>query len=363
MPGTTHTLWEAHIADEKEFITLQTKADELKGSRFQGGELKPSIGHSQEAEKVKSKSNNEKPEAGEDSDDEFDEIEGGGCNVKSEFVCKDCKRPFKKEKRLSTHVRRHPNGSCQSLGIDWETMKCPHCGQHFTKQETAIVHLGKVHGIFQGKSRKNKGDFDCDICGKKIGYKDSLRDHKLRLHSEGDHVEQFKCKECNFSSPVRRSVTSHTREVHGREGLRMLKCPMCKHSSRWEARLLAHIMAVHQKIKDQVCGECGFATARKQNLTKHVREVHLKEKPYACALCDYASAQSNALTDHIEWGHEKPPKRERTCFICVKLLSLKRMLKSHLKKEHSGDMNCSECDFNASDPFVLNDHYEELHRT
>ena len=295
------------------------------------------------------------------SEDEFDEIEGEPADA--EFICKDCKRPFTSKKKMIKH-KYVTKGNCLSLGINWETMSCTLCSEKFDTQESASRHPSTVHHIYQARNNR-KSCYNCDICGKKIGYKDSLRDHKLRSHYEGKSAEKFKCNLCNFTSPVRRSVTGHMRSVHGEvtdtKRKKALKCSLCDHSAPCKSRLLEHIMIVHQKIKDHVCKHCGFATSRKQNLTLHVRSVHCKEKPFQCTICGHTSAQSNALTDHIEIVHTKPPKRERTCFICNKLLSLRRNLKGHLKKEHSV-YKCQKCDHIASDAFGLNYHYEQFHR-
>ena len=293
------------------------------------------------------------------SEDEFDEIEGEAAEA--ELICKHCRRPFASKKSLANH-KDITKGKCQRLGINWETMSCTLCSEQFDTQESASRHPSSAHQIYLYTNRK--GNHDCDICGKKIGYKDSLRDHKLRSHNVGESTEQFKCNLCKFTSPVRRSVTHHMRSVHGgvthKQREKSQKCSLCDFSTPWKSRLLEHIMTVHQKIKEQVCKLCGFATSRKRNLALHVRSVHLKEKPFQCTICGHTSAQSNSLTDHIEMVHIRPPKKERTCFICNKLFNPKRNLKAHQKKEHS-DKQCLKCAFKATDASVLNDHYEQLH--
>ena len=221
--------------------------------------------------------------------------------------------------------------------------------------------IPRLQSNIQSKAPRKKVALDCNTCGKKLSSKHSLKDHKLRFHSKDGSVAKFSCMKCSFSSPVWHSVHLHTKEVH-KPKEDMYKCSLCEYCAAQKSNLLEHFMAVHQKIKDQVCEHCGFATTRKKNLRKHIREVHLKIRPHQCTLCDFAAAQLNSLRSHVEMKHTKPPKRERTCFICVKLLSLKRSLEVHLKKQHSEGMSCSECHFNATDPFALNDHYEQLHR-
>ena len=277
----------------------------------------------EETGRSEDKSDHEQRHISEDQcEDEFDEIEVEAAEAN--FICKDCKRPFTSKRGLVVHIKRG-KGNCQSV-------------------------------------KTRKGDYDCDICGKKIRWMESLKDHKIRFHNKGRAINKYKCDLCDFSSPVRRSVTCHIRTVHAIQNGKPLKCSLCDYSTPWKSKLSQHIMTVHQKIKEQVCKLCGFATSRKQNLTLHMRSVHLKVKPFQCTICGHATTQSNGLTDHIEIVHTKPPKRERKCYICNKLLGLKRLLKAHLKKEHS-DKNCQKCDFKATDAFILNDHYEHMHST
>ena len=259
-------------------------------------------------------------------------------------------------------------GKCQELGINWLTMSCTLCNEKFNSKESAIRHPSRNHQIYAQKRKAgSRGNYDCDICGKKISYKDSLRDHKIRFHNEGESTEKFKCSQCDFNSPLRRSFTWHMKIAHGgvtgkksKKALKSLTCEVCEYSTPWKSKLLDHILEVHQKIKDQVCKLCDYATSRKSHLTLHVRSVHLKEKPFQCTTCGFTAAQPATLKAHVEFKHTKPPKRERKCFICNKLMSLVGSLKGHLKKQHS-DKQCHKCDFKALDEFGLNDHYEQCH--
>ena len=35
-----------------------------------------------------------------------------------------------------------------------------------------------------------------------------------------------------------------------------------------------HIKAVHENIRDNVCGECGYAASQKWDLKKHIEAMH-----------------------------------------------------------------------------------------
>ena len=201
------------------------------------------------------------------SEGEFDEIEGDAPKAEAEIdlKCKHCKRPFKSKVSLANH-HYVTKGKCRNLGINWETMSCTICNKKHDSQEGAIRHPSTAHQIYQERGDR-RGTYDCDICGKKIGYKDSLRDHKLRFHNESKS-EKFKCNLCKFTSPVRRSLIGHMKHVHDgvtyKYRVKPLKCSLCDHSTPWKSKLLDHIMAVHQKVKDQVCDLCDYATTREK---------------------------------------------------------------------------------------------------
>ena len=101
------------------------------------------------------------------------------------------------------------------------------------------------------KRIRKKGALDYNTCGKKLSSKHSLKNHKLRFHSNNESVEKFSCIKCSFTSPVWHSVQVHTKEVHkSKEDL--YKCLLCEYCVPIKSHLLDHFMAVHQKIKDQV---------------------------------------------------------------------------------------------------------------
>ena len=35
-----------------------------------------------------------------------------------------------------------------------------------------------------------------------------------------------------------------------------------------------HVKAIHDKIRDHICKECGFAAAERNNLNRHIKRMH-----------------------------------------------------------------------------------------
>ena len=59
------------------------------------------------------------------------------------------------------------------------------------------------------------------------------------------------------------------------------KCEDCPYQTSRLDRIKMHKRSVHDKIKDQVCQECGAAFSVKGNLKMHMYRVHLnKEKKF-----------------------------------------------------------------------------------
>ena len=67
----------------------------------------------------------------------------------------------------------------------------------------------------------------------------------------------------------------------------------------------SHIEGVHEKIRSNVCGECGYGAFRKKDLKNHIEAVHENIRSHTCGQCDYAASSKGTLKQHIEGVHEK----------------------------------------------------------
>ena len=67
----------------------------------------------------------------------------------------------------------------------------------------------------------------------------------------------------------------------------ILSCNTCKFETKYSLWYLKrHVKAVHDKIKDNVCEKCNYATSTKSELNKHIKVVHDKIKDKFCEKCD-----------------------------------------------------------------------------
>lgn len=54
----------------------------------------------------------------------------------------------------------------------------------------------------------------------------------------------------------------------------IFQCPDCEIVCRSQSKLKSHVKAVHQQLKDHLCGYCDFKTARKDSLKRHIQRTH-----------------------------------------------------------------------------------------
>ena len=89
-------------------------------------------------------------------------------------------------------------------------------------------------------------------------------------------------------------------------GLKKLKCGNCPYETFLSGDLKKHIRSQHEKIKDHVCEDCGYATSYKTALKVHRVCVHnMGEMAFKCNICPYGTSHSERLRQHINTAHLK----------------------------------------------------------
>lgn len=112
-----------------------------------------------------------------------------------------------------------------------------------------------------------------------------------------------------------------------------LDCPYpgCKRTFDKHARpsgISRHIIAKHEKIKNNICDQCGFATSYSSCLVDHIMRVHDKTLPFSCSHCKYLSRTNAELQQHIKMVHDKI--HEHVCYFCGFASAAKSDLKKHI---------------------------------
>ena len=161
------------------------------------------------------------------------------------------------------------------------------------------------------------------------------------LRSPENTSEDFVCSESNFSFSMQENLTIHLENVHSKlelndvgpglndelnnqseistfdilesnfkggvarkTGDRKLKCEKCPYIPYNISSLKSHIKAVHDKIRNHVCGECGYAASQKINLKKHKNMVHrMGERKFKCDKCPCMAHYKYQVKQHFSEVH------------------------------------------------------------
>ncbi|KAK7084850.1 hypothetical protein SK128_001315, partial [Halocaridina rubra] len=95
-------------------------------------------------------------------------------------------------------------------------------------------------------------------------------DQKSSKDKDADGNSRYKCRFCQYVSPVRCNVKRHER--------------------------------VHTGEKPFRCLYCDFRCSQNCDLKKHIR-THTGEKPFTCELCSYRSSRKEQLKMHMLTQH------------------------------------------------------------
>jgi len=118
----------------------------------------------------------------------------------------------------------------------------------------------------------SKKIFKCEICGKALSSKQSLKNHELS-HST---VPQFPCTVCNKSFNTKRLLS-----VHQRSHLKVVpfQCHRCQETRSFANKsvLQQHNYRKHRDAFDLVCDKCKKCFTDAKDFDKHMQR-HLKSK-------------------------------------------------------------------------------------
>ena len=167
---------------------------------------------------------------------------------------------------------------------------CPVCNFEFSTNENLSIHLNNIHS----ESKQ-----------KKVTLQDLSKVKNLKNHVTGVHkkARDFLCSECDYASSYKSDLKKHKESVHGGSD-KKYKCDHCPYQTHERRNLRNHIKGVHEKVRDHVCGECGYASSLKSGLKRHEETMHGKrDKKFKCDFCPYESHVKENLTRHVKKWH------------------------------------------------------------
>ena len=180
-------------------------------------------------------------------------------------------------------------------------------------RKSKVVHANegdKMHDNRKSSSQKHQNvktlytddkKFGCRKCPYKSEYKHNLTKHIKGMH---DKVRNHVCGYCGYKTSQKANLQRHLENVHNTQEKKFI-CDKCTNKTfRDEFELNEHIRGKHDKVKDQVCNYCGYATSWRSALRKHNKMVHQVEgTKFKCKLCRYESDWEASLQKHVKSIH------------------------------------------------------------
>ena len=256
-----------------------------------------------------------------------------------DYKCDICEKGFASNYDLNRHVQRvHEKGE--------KSYNCHHCEKIFKLKADLKTHIRKSHKALEKTQ--------CKICNKLVL---DLEAHTLRKHDQNDWCQ---CDHCGKEFYNRLKLSSHVYNVHtGREADEE-QCNICQKMYR-KCNLKQHIKAVHEKIRDYICENCGMEFSSKATLDLH-SVVHTSIRAYKCDLCSKTYKQSCHLSTHKKTVHEG--RKDHRCTHCGKAFGRSEALKLHTRTVHEGikKWKCNLCNNAYGQSHELKKHLVGFHK-
>lgn len=272
------------------------------------------------------------------------------------FTCEYCGRQFNRHQHWSAHIR--------SKHTFEKPYKCKICDARFTTSHSLLVHKRNHNNdkpyicsscgkrfvcsgdlFHHNKIHLNKKEYECNICQKRFNTTSILRTHKIVKHTQPQDWK-YVCVLCERRFPINSSLTLHMKRHTGN---RDHPCHICDKKFFNKSEVTKHILS-HSNQKRFKCNICGDKEYKnKEGLNKHMKVIHdigtwkapKLEKKFLCSLCPKKFTFNNKLQRHlVTHTGEKPYK----CDFCDKKFSDTYYRKSHMRKEHSEQLDADGSD-------------------
>lgn len=152
---------------------------------------------------------------------------------RSSFSC--CDKKFANSSRLKCHIAN--SHSSQELKKEFI---CKICSKPFSTKSNLSYHLTTHTQEFQ---------VQCEICGKWLKNKVCLRKH-MTIHSETKHS----CDQCDYFTSNKQCLINHQKVHHSEE--KPFSCEHCGNSFKLKNTLINHVNAMHKGIRKYQCEFC-----------------------------------------------------------------------------------------------------------
>ena len=264
-----------------------------------------------------------------------------------------------------------------------EESVCPECDFVFSTRKNLEIHRQNVHPKLEPSNVTDKeisNIKDQDIISRNEADNESIADKKykcpkwpldfhhnnLARHITAAHnkIRNNICQECGKAFSSKDSLSEHKASVHNLGG----KCEKCPFKTDNKTKMKIHRASVHKidlGMKKLKCGKCSYETFRSGHLNDHIRSVHEKIRTHLCEKCDYSTGHKQSLKIHRASAHNmdvgmKKWKCEKCPYETFKVGCLYRHIRSVHDKIRSHI--CEECDYATSQMVNLKRHKRSVHK-
>lgn len=214
-------------------------------------------------------------------------------------------RKNRREKSVAAKNRKKLNGKAVTKkNIVKFTVRCERvgkCKELFQNLEALEYHVATYHA-----RRQNLNTFQCHLCRKILGEKQSHQRH-MNLYHFGQSL--FKCSfgTCGKSFPRQDYLEKHINAMHTQKNL--LQCTECSKKFHFKYNLVRHLSYMHDIGILYSCYICKMRLAEKRSLQSHMISQHTGQYRLKCPVCSGGFTTKRNLKRHFKRFHFESKKK------------------------------------------------------
>lgn len=237
------------------------------------------------------------------------------CLPKVNCTC-GCERTLSTWESLMAHRRKNTEGE--------KIFSCQICDQKFSTKTGLKIHIKFKHE----RPAKNN---ECPECGRTFKDSSVLKAH-IRTHLPDEEKFAYECEICGKKVVNKWSLKYHIETIH--ERIQKHFCHLCDKGFGNKSNLRSHLIS--HSTENVSCDICGGIFKNRISLQSH-KKMHKPEsaRNFSCSLCTKTFHNRNHLSRHMVAHSEQ---RQHKCPFdgCLSVYKWPKDLKNHMKTVHEG---------------------------